>query len=332
MLAAVFSECHPFRSSRARERYLAHYDAWAKEWPIPSNTRSVTTSQGNTFVRISGPSTAPPLVLLPPTRASSLGWMLTIAALSEHYRTYAVDNICDIGRSANSRPIDSRLDAMEWLDELLDELGLREGVSMMGASFGGWMAAEYALHEPARLAATVWLSPPGMVVRPSAGVYVHMVSAAVPTRFALTRSLRWIMPVASRSEGRTGEFFDRIVEDGVLAGQCYRFLPLLGGGPRLFADTELRSISVPALYVVGEHERLCPPYEAVARLNAVAPHIETALIPGADHSLIVSRPEEVVRVVLDFLGAERGLTESASSRLGAARLDSGRERTAAPRS
>ena len=34
---------------------------------------------------------------------------------------------------------------------------------------------------------------------------------------------------------------------------------------------------------------------------------ETAIIPEADHSLVVSRPDAVVRAVLDFLD-RRGLT------------------------
>ena len=51
---------HPFRSAKARERYLALYDARAKRWPIPSQIEIVETTYGQTFVRISGATDSPP--------------------------------------------------------------------------------------------------------------------------------------------------------------------------------------------------------------------------------------------------------------------------------
>ena len=55
---------HPFRSAEAKEEYLALYDRRIKRWPVASETRMIETSHGHTFVRISGPVDAPPLVLL----------------------------------------------------------------------------------------------------------------------------------------------------------------------------------------------------------------------------------------------------------------------------
>jgi hypothetical protein len=57
---------YPYRSAVAKETYRSFYDSRsAKEWPIHSENRMVATSFGQTFVRISGPDGAPPLVLLP---------------------------------------------------------------------------------------------------------------------------------------------------------------------------------------------------------------------------------------------------------------------------
>jgi hypothetical protein len=86
---------HPFRSATAKEQYLELYDRRAEKWPVVSKTRIVDTSYGKTFVRICGPSGAPPLVLLHGVGGNSLQWMPNIVALSENYRTYAVDNIYD---------------------------------------------------------------------------------------------------------------------------------------------------------------------------------------------------------------------------------------------
>ena len=113
---------HPFRSASAKEQYLKLYDRRAEKWPVVSKTRMVDTSYGKTFVRISGPAGAPPLVLLHGFGGNSLQWMPNIVALSENYRTYAVDNIYDNGRSIYPRKIEIPDDFISWLDELFTAL------------------------------------------------------------------------------------------------------------------------------------------------------------------------------------------------------------------
>lgn len=96
---------HPFRSAETKEKYLKYYDNLAKTWPIVSESRTVETSYGQTFMRVSGPVDAQPLVLLSGMSGNSLLWAPNIEALSECYRTYALDNIYDFGRSVYNRPL-----------------------------------------------------------------------------------------------------------------------------------------------------------------------------------------------------------------------------------
>jgi pimeloyl-ACP methyl ester carboxylesterase len=85
---------------------LAYCDSLAaKAWPVASEERFAPTSYGQTFVRISGPAGAPRLVLLPGAVATSLIWAPNIQALSEAYRTFAVDQIGDVGRSTCTKPV-----------------------------------------------------------------------------------------------------------------------------------------------------------------------------------------------------------------------------------
>jgi pimeloyl-ACP methyl ester carboxylesterase len=58
---------------------------------------------------------------------------------------------------------------------------------------------------------------------------------------------------------------------------------------------------MPVLFLVGENEKIYSAEEAVARLNEVAPSIETKIIPCAGHDLTVVQAEMVNRVILDFL-------------------------------
>jgi hypothetical protein len=150
---------HPFRSAQAKERYLQLYDARAKSWPIESESRMVATSYGQTFVRVSGSPEAPPLVLLPGANAASLLWRPNIAALSEHYGTFAVDNIYDFGRSIYTRRLETPEDFVNWLEELLSGLELDDEVHLLGLSYGGWITCQYALQRPERLGKVVLVAP-----------------------------------------------------------------------------------------------------------------------------------------------------------------------------
>ncbi len=58
---------------------------------------------------------------------------------------------------------------------------------------------------------------------------------------------------------------------------------------------------MPALYLVGENEKIYSAQEAVQRLNKVAPHIKTEVIPNAGHDLTIVQAEMVNRKVLEFL-------------------------------
>ena len=101
------SAYHPFRSEQAKVKYLKFYDAKATKWPVNSKSTMIDTFYGKTFIRISGPDSSMPLVLLHGIGGNSFQWMPNIEALSENYKTYAIDNIYDNGRSVNSRSIDS---------------------------------------------------------------------------------------------------------------------------------------------------------------------------------------------------------------------------------
>jgi pimeloyl-ACP methyl ester carboxylesterase len=122
-------------------------------------TRNVMTSFGKTFVRIFGNETAPPLVLLPSGFASSLIWLPNIPGLAPHFRIYAVDNIYDVGRSVNTRPVENAVHLTDWLDELFTELELGDRINIMGLSFGGWLASQYALRHQDRLTGAVLVAP-----------------------------------------------------------------------------------------------------------------------------------------------------------------------------
>jgi len=288
----------PFPSAEARERFLARYAQQEATWPVPFEERILRSDCGETFVRISGPADAVPLVLLPGGLSSSLVWRRLIAPLAGRLRTYALDAIYDVGRSVPARPVKDIDDLVGWLDGVLDQLGLDGSVHLMGLSFGAYAVAEYALHSPQCVRKMVWLSP-AMIVAPMSPEFVERISStAQPNRESMRLFSRWLMPGVASMDPQ--ELEER-VEDQLLIRESYgSMMPPVGRA--VFGDQELQSLKMPVLYVVGEHDGVVEdPRAAVARVKAVAPHIETLLIPGAGHDAIISHTRLVADRVLQFL-------------------------------
>jgi pimeloyl-ACP methyl ester carboxylesterase len=295
---------HPtFRSPEARDRYLAFNESRAsKWWPVESQNRTVHTGWGETFVRVSGPATAPPLVILPGSRATSLMYSEMIEALSSEHRTYAVDAVYDVGRSVGARRMNKGAQAMEWLDELLDALELDSGVDLMGQSLGATMAADYALHAPKRVRKAVWLAFAGMIVRSNPAFILDMMICQIPSRTTVRHGLAGLLPVAARSGGRARELFDDFVEEVAMYHACYRpFMPPSDSSTASWDDSRLRQFEMPVLFVAGEEERAYSVPNAIERLNAVAPRIETCMIPNAAHDVCFTRPDLASQRILEFL-------------------------------
>jgi pimeloyl-ACP methyl ester carboxylesterase len=290
---------HPFRSEQAKAQFLKLYNARADAWPVPSECRMVETSFGRTYVRISGPAVGPPLVLLHGGGANSLHWVTNIEALSTTYRTYAVDNIYDFGRSICSRSIKNVDDFTDWLDELFTALELGHHINLMGLSYGGWLAGQYALRFPGRLDKVVLLAPAGTVLPLRAAWISRAILCTLPVRYFTRSFMRWLLQDLAQRDENGRKMVEEWADFTYTAMRSFSPRRMLI--PTVLFDAELQSIKVPMLYLVGEHEKMYSARKALERLQRVAPQLETEIIPGAGHDLTIVQAEMVNRKVLDFL-------------------------------
>jgi pimeloyl-ACP methyl ester carboxylesterase len=294
-------EYYPFKSSKAKEQYLNYYDKRALEWPVASESKTVDTPYGKTFVRISGPVKGSPLVLLPSTSASSLVWLPNIKALSEQYRVYAVDNIYDFGRSVNTRHIKGPADMVNWLDELFTALDLGDSINLVGLSFGGWLTSQYTLNHPNRLNKAVWIAPAATLFEFPGEWPWRGILSALPHRYFMKKFMvEWLFEdLLKKNDESSLRQLDELVDDAMMGLKCFRFrMPVT---PSVLTDGELQRIEVPTLFLVGENEKLYPAKDAVERLNTVAPQIQIEIIPDAGHDLTIVQTELVNKKILDFL-------------------------------
>jgi pimeloyl-ACP methyl ester carboxylesterase len=291
---------HPFRSLKAKEEYQALYMKRAEKWPVASETRLIETPSGQTFVRVSGRITNPPLVLLPGSRGTSLTWIPNIVALSAHYRTYAVDSIYDFGLSASYRHINKPDDLITWLHEILTVLVPEGSVNLLGLSYGGWLVSQYALRFPQSLRKIVLLDPAATVLPVSFALIFRALLTLVPFPAFRQQFYYWLLRDTVQS-GEIGQAnVDEAIADWAVAERCFAPLPMVAA--TVLSDKSLIDFRVPCYFIVGENEKVYSAQKAVKRLNSLAPQIKTEIIHNAGHDAWYVKADIVTKKVLDFLG------------------------------
>jgi pimeloyl-ACP methyl ester carboxylesterase len=226
-------------------------------------------------------------------------WLPNIEALSKLYRTYAVDNIYDFGRSVFTRSIKTPDDFVNWLDELFNALELGDQINLMGLSYGGWLTSQYALRNPNRLDKIVLLAPASTVLPLSFEFLKHAIIGMVPHRRFTKSVMNWVLTDWANSDSAKKQLVDDWIESIYLGSRCFK--PKMLVSPTVLTDQELQSLKVPTLYLVGENEKIYSAQAALERLVRVAPQIRTMVIPDAGHDLTVVQAEMVNEIVLEFL-------------------------------
>jgi pimeloyl-ACP methyl ester carboxylesterase len=278
------------------EAFAPFYREHVSGWPVPVEERDIETRIGRTHLLVWGPAEAPPLVLLHGGGGAGAGWEFQAALLGTRRRVYAPDMPGQYGLSVPSRPLTEMADLLAWLDEVLGALRL-SGVDLLGNSRGGAVAACYALHAPSRLR-RLGLIAPSLTLRPlRLAAYLR----SLPWMLGAIDAERFLRGLGPQDLAGHAPFEERLrrVTRWMTAGR--RRFGLLGARhPRLLSDAELRSLSLPTLVVIGEHEVLYGAKEALARA-ALIPRVQTALIPGAGHDLLWSQPERIGAALTAFL-------------------------------
>lgn len=294
------NSCHPFRSPEAKATFLASYDARAKQWPVPSETTTIETLYGKTFVRISGPADGTSLVLLHGHSENGLNWLPNIKDLSQNYRTYAVDIISDPGRSIYSKVMKYADDYTSWLDELFDELGLEQGINLAGLSYGGWLVSQYALRFPQRINKIVLIAPAGIAPFPFRFIAFALFLSLFQFRskFLFKRLTRWMFKdfIATHHQGE--QKFDDWFEFIYLGIQNHKAQPIVFA--KVLTDNDLVQLRMPTLFLTGENEIIYSVPKTIKRLRTLAPNIEIKVIKNAGHDLPLAQPQQVNQAILDF--------------------------------
>jgi len=289
----------PFKSPQGEAEYLAAYDAMMQYWPVPYESIDIPGHYGCTHLVVSGPKDAPALVLLHGGRASLTMWSANVGDLSRETRVYAIDIIGQPGKSIPDKTFQKREDLIPWFSELLDSLKIPKA-SLVGQSYGGWFALNYAIHRPEKVNKLALLSPAASFLPLN---WQHALRGAgmffFPSRRTMMSFKLWETYPGNIQSPENRTFFNAKVEQLYLGFKHFRCQG--EANPDIFSDAELRSLQVPTLLLIGQQEVIYDPAASLERARRLIPHIEASLIPNASHDLSSFQAGVVDERILKFL-------------------------------
>ncbi len=294
-----------FPTEEVAATFVSTYRAMLDRWPLGVASVDVGGEYGTTHVQVCGPPDGAPLVLLHGGGCTSTVWFANVGDLGRTHRVYALDQIGDAGRSvASGQPIRTVRDLMAWLDGLLDELGL-EAAALCGHSYGAWLALNYALHNPSRVARLALLDPMSCF----GGLSRVYRLRAVPL---------FVRPSAPRMRTFLEWETDRVSIDPLSLtlnslGGAYRGSKLVM--PRRPKVERLRASRVSTLLVLAEESRAHNVRRIGENAQRLLLDVTIAVLPGASHhSIPTTNPDRLNQELVDFLARSTGTSRSVTWR------------------
>lgn len=235
------------------------------------------------------------LLLLHGIGASAERWLRVAPALSKYFRVVVPDII---GFGYSDKPtVEYTMDFfVDFVERFLETLKIRRP-SIIGSSFGGHVAAEYAIRHGRGLHKLVLADPAGVMTTSTPALDGYIMAALYPT---YENAHKAFTGMAHDPSAVTEEIVTDFVNRMRLPNAKYAFMSTLLGiknAPALRG--RLSGIIVPTLVVWGDSDRVIP--VQYARQFTEIPNCEIVVIKECGHTPYVEKPMTFNRIVLKFL-------------------------------
>ena len=229
--------------------------------------------------------------------SAAANWWLNLPALSEHCRTIAVDLL---GFGQTTAPEGTRYGIKAWVEHvvrILDALGI-EKTWLVGNSLGGWIAFQFAIDHPERLAGIISMGTGGAPRTKALASHARPEVTPAGIRKAL---LDFVVDPSLVSD----ELVDARYAAAATEGATERFQAVIAARD---ADREqlpldlgvLSGLEIPVLLVHGREDRVIPLDRSLQLAQAI-PHADLHVFSQCGHWSQVERAADFNRLVSAYL-------------------------------
>jgi pimeloyl-ACP methyl ester carboxylesterase len=283
-----------YKSERYKEKLNEIYDAKLAAWPVPYESIFIDTPYGKIHVIVSGNEHAPAILLINASALSGWSWIHNVQELSKEYRTYAIDNIGEGGKNEMLAPgtiPNSGKEIAEFYTGICDQLGIQKA-HVIGASIGGFISTNIALHATDRVNKLVLLGSMGYGST-NKTVIAMTLAQGFPIKPVQEATFKWAFGDDEAVNNSFGEWF-RIYMKGLVP------IPIK---PRTFSPVQLEQLKVPTLAYFGTNDGVIGDAEAAKTLAQNIPDVEIRIVESG-HVIGAELSYKVNHEILEFFRAE----------------------------
>jgi pimeloyl-ACP methyl ester carboxylesterase len=242
-----------------------------------------------------------PLLLIPGFASGAWSWSWQVEALSKNFRVITFDPR-GVGKSAVEEGREVSIQSIaDDAAQVLDSAGI-ESAHVLGISFGGFVAQEFAIKYPGRLrklilASTSFGGPnhvPAVIEIYAAFVSMEGINSPDRIRKYLAESF------APETDPEIVERFCVLRERNPVSPAAYA--QQLKSAMAFNTEEQVPQITADTLIVTGDRDLIVPMKNSL-NLNEKIQHSHLAVMPYAGHMAFVERADEFNRIVQDFLKA-----------------------------
>lgn len=285
-----------FISEKGKEDFQIAYDESMALLPKPNDTKNIKTKYGTIrayYFTKEENKHKEPILLLPGRGASTPMWVPNLEGLREKRPVYTIDLLGEPGMSVQTKVIENQKQQAEWLNEVIEGLGL-ERVHIVGVSIGGWTTMNLARYNPEHIATASLLDPVFVFAQISIKMILASIPASVPIvpKFLREKMLSY---VAGGAEASDDEPIAKLIESGM------RNYKLKTPAPDLFSKEDLKNIDIPVLALIAEKSTMHNSVKAVETGKKYVKDIDIVNWKNASHAINGEFSNEVNARILDFV-------------------------------
>ena len=272
-------------------KLMAVYDRALDKWPVKYTSHMIENKYGTVHVIECGNTDSEDLVLLHAASVGAVSWIKNVEALGETYHLYAIDVLGEGNKSrladVNKYP-ETEKEMVDLYHDVFSKLGIVTP-HLAGASYGGFIALNYAKNYGDQIKDIMLLGPMGISESVPKVLFTMMLYTFYPYRIFSDPMVKWT--VGDTAEiGDTKDYFETILA-GVL-GRYYR--------PRTLAKEYLEMIDVPTLLILGEKDQLVGSPEKAKKYVSCIKDLKTVVLDSG-HLINVEKAPDVNKLMLAFL-------------------------------